>query len=210
MTAGMRRLSTLSVFLLLVPLFAGCSRYYSYEQLSQGTELDFNNGGTGGHLIDRDGESRLIGKAPRIFIMTDNQSLFAQGLENIYGLQFINSHVNINTDNKGDFSNSFLLVAFQGRREHPNDFILITDVWQNKSTVYVRAQFYDAELSEPVTVEHGTYVVTQRERLPYSAIIVSKAKMPQYGRLIFRLVDDYGREKAMTTAVIPLPKGQER
>ncbi len=224
--------TTVLLLILVISLFtSGCSRYYSYQQLSQYTKLDFIDAG-GGSVTDNmsiydtfeaglhrkpsrtfdmsDIKPLGLGKSSRIFIFTDNRSFFTKGFDIFPWLDYSKWYA---TDHrfKGDFSNFFMVVAFREKTEHPLDLIRISDIWQNENTVYIRALFYNADpnIFHVVLEDHSRfvkkYVIPGKEYLDYTAKAVDKNQMARFGRLTFKLLDDYGIERAATTAVIVPP-----
>jgi hypothetical protein len=93
-----------------------------------------------------------------------------------------------------DFSRYFVLMALMGDMGNTSYGINVTRIWQNKKTVYIKADF--------IIPEPGTFN-QQAITSPKHIVKVSKEKMPEFGEITFRLVDKFGREWATSSQVIP-------
>ena len=104
------------------------------------------------------------GASPAIYVLTDSESTLPTWYGN--GPSFIDSV---------DFSTDFAVSV--GVNSH--DAMLITDVWQVETTVYVRAQFI-VVIPGMARTEQGS---------PDHTIRVSKERMRRFGEITFKLLD---------------------
>ncbi|MBI2850293.1 MAG: hypothetical protein HYX80_04525 [Chloroflexi bacterium] len=174
---------------------SGCG--YSQGQIPRGSGLEFEK-------IYMEANREFFGGLPldevmkqRIQVFTDNQSL-TEWFEKPYILDRIGSTERYSIRPRQiDFSEYILLAAFYGLG---SSGILsnVTDVWQIENTVFVRAQFFRPD-SSPAD-----------ERYPVETVLVRRIALRHFGELTFKLLDDYGRERAVTTALIPPPGGTQK
>jgi hypothetical protein len=93
-----------------------------------------------------------------------------------------------------EFLRYFVLIAMMGDMGSSGYGINVTKVWQNKSTIYTKADFISPE---PLSLK--ATVITS----PKHFIKISKEKMPAFGKIAFKLVDKFGREWAAASQDIP-------
>lgn len=91
-----------------------------------------------------------------------------------------------------DFSTDFVVLV---RVPPPLNAFLITDVWQIDKTVYIRAQFV-TDIPGIIGTEPGS---------PGETVLVLRKNLHQFGDITFKLLDDYGKERASVTAFISHP-----
>lgn len=86
-----------------------------------------------------------------------------------------------------DYSQDIVLVILFGYGASRDDSV--TNIWQFKEVIWVQAVFL-------MTPDDAV------KTSPYQIIKISKAQMPRFGKLTFRLLDDDMQEKAKTVQVV--------
>ena len=86
-----------------------------------------------------------------------------------------------------DYSQDIVLVILFGYGASRDDSVI--NVWQLKEVIWVQAVF----LTPPADAVKTS---------PYQIIKISKAQMPRFGKLTFRLLDDDMQEKAKAVQVV--------
>ena len=131
--------------------------------------------------------------APMLLVFTDNHSLTKWFGSPYRYEQVVSSDMRMNMiPHVIDFSEYILVAAFYGYVEQASYYISITDIWQEEDTIFVRAQF----------VRHpggGGAAMNS----PQDVVLVRRENLRHYGRLTFKMLDDYGKEIAETTAYVP-------
>ncbi len=123
--------------------------------------------------------------APQIWVMTDTQSPLPDTIVLDAGQPELNAF---------DFSRQMLLFAFMGFQGVTGPKITILRMRQDGDTIYVVSSLdpdgpsYQPSWSSPARVAK-----------------VSKAGMAQFGELTFRLLDQTGAERAVTSANVSAP-----
>ncbi len=84
-----------------------------------------------------------------------------------------------------DYGRYFGVVAFNGWRGGLAGDFKITEVWQNKSTVYAQANFDDGALTS-VAINSSQY----------EGILIERTSYPLTGLITFKLLDSSGKERA--------------
>jgi hypothetical protein len=118
--------------------------------------------------------------SPAIYVLTDIQYHLPEWVHN-----------KPTWEDTVDYSDYFVVWALFGHSSTSDETILITNIWQDDDVIYVRAQF----LRIPVAIFPA-------ESSPQCIVKVSKDKIRQYGSITFKLLDDYGTERASTHALI--------
>jgi hypothetical protein len=169
------------LLVLLLSSLSGCTRAFSYQQLSAFTQLEFRP--------DSLYSSDYQGKSPSIYVITDNTSIIPEWFGS--SLQRRIERV--------DLTPALVIVALRGVTDYKDNWIIITDVWQKARTIYVRAQI----VSMPDNINTPKY---QSSRC--HAVFIKKDEITGQGKFTFVLLDDYGNLIATTSAIIQSGKNK--
>jgi hypothetical protein len=90
-----------------------------------------------------------------------------------------------------DFSKNFLLLISMGFRSVTGPKITVEKIWQVQEIIYVQANF-----------DPGGPTVQPMYSEPATIVLVSKNNMTQFGEITFKLLDQWGNERAGTTCEI--------
>jgi hypothetical protein len=106
------------------------------------------------------------------------------------GLEWVNPEYQ-DKINAVDYSQFFVLMAFNGFRGGISSDFSIQRIWQNAGTVYVLAHFNDI-------VPQGTSLSATNSQ--YQVVKISKAQITHLGTITFKLLDETGKERATATS----------
>jgi hypothetical protein len=172
------------IFLLLLLLRSDFAREKMADIKTLGwTDLSFE------HMMFESGQLLFDGKyiPGRIEVVAGNQ--IEPNVANRWMSEEIRSKILA-----ADFSHYFVLIAMMGDMGTPGFGIKVKKIWQNESRIYVKAEF--------VFPETGA-LLQQVITSPKHFVKVSKEKMPAFGKIDFRLADEFGKEWANSTFEIP-------
>jgi hypothetical protein len=146
--------------------------------LQPGTDLSFEHYPVFGEYKDL--ESVPTG----IHVMVSNQSELPSVFDNITADSMANLMA-------FDFSRYFIVFVFMGFQPVQGPSITIERIWQIQDIIYVRANFDpDGPTYQPLWTA------------PAQIVKVSKDNMTQYGQITFKLMDQYGVERATTVQIV--------
>lgn len=135
--------------------------------------------------ISKGGDFRNSGKDTQILILTSNEDVIKKDI--FYDDETEKQIL------KTDFTNHFLITAFQGYLGYWGSMIKVLSARQKENTIYIIAHFGELEPNERVLPMDSS---------PYHIISVEKEDMVQLGEINFILTDEAGKQRATTNCRI--------